>query len=161
MNTFDEIASILNNSRSALLALQTFLIADTTIADTAITIAAECGLEENQFSVIQLAVHDTEVIFKEIVEIVGEAEDALDCERINGIFVALSHDALCGSASTTLLWIFWTMSIVLVLGMLIILLRGSLLPPLPNSEPYENSVHSYDQEGARVGPSLLRIQDIE
>ena len=140
----DDLASNLKSSKSDLLVLQILLDTDTTIA-------AKCGLDEDEFSNIQLAVHDTEDAFKEFVEIVGGAQDALDCERINGIFVDLGHEAICGSASSTLLWIYCTMSIVFALGMFIILLRGALLPPVPISGAYGN-VHSYDQEDALSEP---------
>lgn len=101
------------------------------------TIAAQCGINESRLVEIQTAVDETILAFSELESIVAQAQSVIECERINSVFDDIYHEAICDSAPTTFLWIFSTCFIVLILGMLIMLLRGALLPPVPADGGYE------------------------
>lgn len=84
-----------------------------------------CGEPLNRLEVsLELAID----AFHELLEIGQDTVSLLICEDINQIYVDVMHDAMCTSAPTVLGWIFSSMISIYAGGMLIIILRGALLP---------------------------------
>ena len=122
----------------------------TLLSDDDGQLADRCGLDESRLLEIQNLIDRTRIAFSEFKDVAITAQGILGCDRINGVFVDICHEAICTSSPTTFLWIYCTMSIVFVLGMFIVLFRGALLPPVPIAGLYEN-IYSNDQEDVRGG----------
>jgi len=92
------------------------------------TIENICGSAEGSLDSAKGSLLEAESKFKDFVAIADNASGAVECERINSIFVDIFHDALCTNGPYSLMWIFATMMSVFGLGMFMILCRGALLP---------------------------------
>lgn len=129
----DNLVSTLSGAKNDMLGLQIFLSS----ADSQ-TFSAQCGIDEARLAEIQIAVDETILAFIQLESIALQAQSVTECERINGVFVDIYHEAICDSSSTTFLWIFSTCFVVSLLGMLIFLSRGALLPAVANGGGYES-----------------------
>lgn len=87
-----------------------------------------CGVTAQRLSDLNGVMTDSVNAFSDFVGITEQAADILECERINNVFVDFYHEALCTNIPYSLMWIFSTMMAVYVLGMLIVVFRGALLP---------------------------------
>ena len=56
------------------------------------------------------------------------AQSLLNCQRLNSIYIGLSHGAVCTHMPDTLAWMFCTMAIILLSGMTLFTFRAALLP---------------------------------
>jgi hypothetical protein len=128
----DNLVETLTSATNNMSGLQAFLL-----SSDSQTFSAQCGINESRLVEIQTAVDETISAFTELESIVVQAQSIIECERINGVFVDIYHEAVCDSAPTTFLWMFCTCFIVLLLGMLIFLLRGALIPAVPVDGGYE------------------------
>ncbi len=60
--------------------------------------------------------------------IAKDVRGILECQRINDIYIGLHHNLLCENLPNSLSWIFTTMLLAFVLGLVSFLMRGALLP---------------------------------
>ena len=108
------------------------------------TIQVVCGVTAQRLAELNSVMNDATNAFTEFVGITEKAVDILECERINNIFVDFYHEALCTNIPYSLMWIFSTMMAVYILGMLIVVFRGAMLP---TEEAYnETKGMVYDEE---------------
>ena len=99
-------------------------------------LATLCGIDQVKLKNITDSVDLSSTAFAEFAAIVNDAKNALECARINAVFVDLFHDALCTSSSDSFGWIFATGIVVYVFGMVVILCRGALLPAVESERRY-------------------------
>lgn len=118
------------------------------------TIQVICGVTAQRLSDLSGVITESVNAFDNFVGITERAVDILQCERINNIFVDFYHNALCTNIPYSLMWIFSTMMAVYILGMLIILFRGALLPTVTTFEatkgmPHDEEDSYYDNNDKR------------
>lgn len=109
-----------------------------------IDIETLCAVDSDKLDEIKAAVKNSGAAFAEYASIMTETNEALECSRINDIFVELFQDALCTSSPSTFVWIFSTGMVVYILGMFIILFRGALLPVADTGETFDDDYSDYE-----------------
>jgi len=109
-------------------------------------LATLCGIDQVKLKNITDSVDLSSTAFAEFAAIVNDAKNALECARINAVFVDLFHDALCTSSSDSFGWIFATGIVVYVFGMVVILCRGALLPAVVTERRYVGVESSSSQD---------------
>jgi len=115
------------------------------------TLSLLCGTDNTRLIAIQGASETVSGAFSEFELIAKDVRGILECKRINDIYVSLHHDLICTSLPYSLAWAFAAMILVFALGMLIFLLRGSLLPAEHMDGMYEG-IYSEENIG-RTKPS--------
>jgi hypothetical protein len=116
-----------------------------------------CGVTAERLSSLNGVMTDSVNAFSNFVDITERAVDILQCDRINSIFVDFYHNALCTNIPYSLMWIFSTMMAVYILGMLIILFRGALLPTVETFDATKGMAH--DEEDSYYGNNSKRYAD--
>uniref|UniRef100_A0A7S3VC74 Uncharacterized protein n=1 Tax=Chaetoceros debilis TaxID=122233 RepID=A0A7S3VC74_9STRA len=111
------------------------------------TIENICGSAEGSLDSAKGSLIEAESKFKDFVSIADNASRAVECERINSIFIDIFHDALCTNGPYSLMWIFATMMPVFGLGMFMVLCRGALLPSDVIGEQESQRSHREDDAG--------------
>ena len=111
------------------------------------TIENICGSPEGSLDSAKGSLLEAELKFKDFVAIADNASAAVECERINSIFIDIFHDALCTNGPYSLMWIFATMMSVFGLGMFMILCRGALLPSIKIGEQESHRRYGSLREG--------------
>ncbi len=107
-----------------------------------------CGGEEGSLDTLEKTFDDSLKALSEIQEIGTNATNLLSCEPINKIWVDLMHNAVCTSSPYALSYMFGTMTAIYIVGMVIFLCRGALLPEVVELEIQEDEVALFaDQEG--------------
>ena len=87
-----------------------------------------CGGGPGSFDSLESALVQSATTFDEVITIGSDAIDLLSCENINPIWVDIMHDAVCTDAPSALGWMFSSMLVIYIGGMLIFIFRGALLP---------------------------------
>jgi len=82
----------------------------------------------NCFEVIELGDALQDLIGKvgELNDHIGDTINLLDCEGINGLFVAVTHDLICDDVSTSMYWSFCTLYNLLICGLVMITFRAAI-----------------------------------
>ena len=87
-----------------------------------------CGGGAGSLDNLTSTLKSTSQVFEDVEEIGQNTTNLLKCEDINRIWVDLSHDAFCTSSPYALGYMFGTMTAIYIVGMLIFLMRGAMLP---------------------------------
>lgn len=103
-----------------------------------------CGVTDQRLSELNGVMTDSVNAFTDFVGITERAVDILQCDRINDIFVDFYHNALCTNIPYSLMWIFSTMMAVYILGMLIVVFRGALLPTVKTFDDTKGMIYDED-----------------
>lgn len=135
LDTVDDLITDLSASVEDLEDLNKLLV------DDSIDVQGKCNIDPNNYDELVYGIGNVTESFYELKNITADAKDAIACDKVNAVFVDLFHDALCDSFPMTLYWIFWTMTVVYALGMMIFLLRGALLPT-----EYDQVENGYNNE---------------
>lgn len=111
-------------------ATETLNVVMTMIQKEPDNIKATCGISQERLDGLAKIVEESRNSFSYLNELASETVNILECKPINDIFKSFYHDALCSSGPQSLLWIFATLMIVTILGMLTFLNRGAMLPSI-------------------------------
>ncbi|GFH58897.1 hypothetical protein CTEN210_15373 [Chaetoceros tenuissimus] len=116
-------------------------------------IKATCGISQERLDGLAKIVKDSQNSFSYLSELARETVTILECKPINDIFLSFYHDALCTNGPQSLMWIFATLMIVTILGMLTFLNRGAMLPSIRREaitrKQSKQDVHTLIEESKR------------
>ena len=134
-----------------------------------------CGGGEGSLDGLKSSLTAVNLAFSSFVVISQDAKSLLECKPINKIYTDFWHDGVCKQLPNTMFWMFITMLLVLVSGMIIISLRGALVPELLDDEPgdyyysknterklvKEKSMHQDSVHQSSVASGTSKVKDPE
>lgn len=84
---------------------------------------------DQTFYSLQMIANVTETL----IPIAQSAEDAIYCPTVNKYYRTISHDVLCTRIPIAFGWIFWTVVLYVIFGMILITFRGALFPSIEDA----------------------------
>jgi hypothetical protein len=134
-----------------------------------------CGGGDGSLDGLKSSLVAVNLAFSSFVMISQDARSLLECKPINKIYTDFWHDGVCKQLPNTMFWMFITMILVLVSGMITISLRGALVPELLDDEPddyyytknterklvKEESMHQESVHQRSVASGTSKVKDPE
>jgi hypothetical protein len=101
------------------------------------TFEKACGGKPGSLEPITVALNGMQAATLSFTEIGYDAQELLACRKLNSIYIKLMHGSVCTHMPETLAWMFCTMCIILLSGMMLFTLRAALLPDkIVNDDEY-------------------------
>lgn len=118
----DTLVVQLGEARDAVRDLKDIIASDQPAFETA------CGGTAGSLDPVMLSLEAMKLASNGFLVIGADAQSLLSCKELNGIYLGLSHGAVCKYMPETLAWMFVTMSIILIAGMTLVTFRAALRP---------------------------------
>jgi hypothetical protein len=111
------------------------------------TFEKACGGKPGSLEPITVALNGMQAATLSFTEIGYDAQELLACRKLNSIYIKLMHGSVCTHMPETLAWMFCTMCIILLSGMMLFTLRAALLPDkIVNDDEYSDSYTDDDED---------------
>lgn len=95
----------------------------------------QCGGEPGSLDPLVSSLTTVEVAFSSFIDAGIDTRNLLECQPIHALYTDFFHDGVCRNLPNTLFWMFMTMLLVVIFGLIILTFRGALVPTLENDEP--------------------------
>jgi len=147
----DQLVNDLEDGDQAVIDLRTLL------EDNQKDFETRCGGAEGSLDGLKSSLTAIDNAFASFVSIGRDTRNLLECEPINQMYKDLYHEGVCRKMPNTMFWMFVTMLLVLFFGMIIISLRGALVPGVLDDEPdnYYYSNYSKKTETAEEPSQII------
>lgn len=141
MQDLDDLVSNLEAATQASTDLKEIMLQDLSFFETA------CGGTTGSLDPILSAIDASKVALAQFILVGFDMQQLLSCEELNSIYIKLAHGSVCTYLPDTFAWMFCTMSIILLSGMILYTLRSALLPNKEiRDDKNEESVVDMDHE---------------